>query len=1690
MDKEIAKAKIERRSAKATFTRYGNCLKELFNNDETSVDYLTEYFNKFNDSFNNLVIKQDAYCALLDDDEFTNEESLFQESYKIHLGMSTQFNSLKNIPTPQGVLTKEESFKDSHKDKSNTASSSLLKMEKVKMPTFNGDIREYFIFKEDFLYMVNKNYSDRDCMTLLRACLVGKPLELIKGIGNEYSYAWSYLDNFYGDPRLVADTICQDINRFKNLREDEDHKFCEFVQLIQRSYNIMKSVGRPNDMDNNHMLAVIEQKLTIDDRKVWARELEHKSQAATFENLLTWLMVEMKARMRATAQIRHSGGKLPVNQVSVEGDVDSNSYAKNFKCWMCKCDDHWVEQCNSFKDLTIDERFSKAKDNFACFCCLKKASKNHRSSNCNSRTQCKENYNGERCKLFHHILLHKNSTDAVTVASMKKCQSFMPVLKVELFNSNSKSLSTNLLFDSASHISLIKDSVAKELKLKGKPITLNIIKVGGSEEVLDTYLYNINIKSMINESVHNLTVVGMPRITETFSNADVNYIASCFKLKPQELLFGHGEIDILVGIDHAYMHSGEVLNSGDMVARKSPLGWVVLGGNSSNLNMNSVLNITLKDMNQFWSTESMGVNKKECSCQAENLEQNALFELKEIENLCTKVGNQWMISYPWKNKEVVVPNNKNQAMKRLESLEKRLLNDEFKAKAYAQIINEMEANGFCRKLSHDEMELYKGNIYYISHHAVLTPQKKSTPVRIVFNSSEVYKGFCLNECWLKGPNLFNDLCGILMRFREQPVAICGDISKMYHRISIPVEEQHVHRFLWRALELNRVPDTYVKTVLTFGDKPAPAMAQIVLQKTATEFESDYPLECNIIKKNSYMDDICHSLDSKELAEAVMKNIDFILRSGGFTVKEWISNVFDYDENAVEKVLGIQWWLSEDFLSINYDTNLPGLMKPCKLSKRIILSKVSKIYDPLGLVAPFTIRAKIGIQELWLASLEWDDKVSDNVTELWLKFFDELGKLGGVKFKRCTKPPNAVGKPMLCLFCDASEKAFGACAYIRWLLSDNTYFVSLLLAKSRVAPLKLLTIPRLELQGAVLAARLSKTIIDQSCYKFEKVIYFTDSMIVISWLANSARNLKPFVAARIGEIHSISEPSQWRHLSREYNIADYITHGVTIEKLVGEWSNGPNFLYGEEIFWPRLRAEIPMEEVNKERKIIVAVMSSNEPLIQFEKFSKWRRLLRTTAYMLVFIQMTKKENGYLEDTVLTPTALKDAEKCLIKLVQLSLWKQFENNDYKSLSPFVGEDNIIRVGGRVRKSEFSYDIKHPVLLPFKHKVSFLIVKHVHETGHYGVATTAAKVRKNYWILRVHDIAKLVKKQCVCCKKFNVITENQFMSDMPDLRLKPFTPPFLYTSTDYFGPYTVRILRNRSDKYYGVIFTCLNSRAVHLEIATDCATAGLLAVLRRFWAIRGFPYLMLSDNGTQYVGAEKELKQMIQSYDKKLLINECANNQITWKFTTPAAPHHNGVTESLVKSVKAGIKKAIGDQILKPFELLTVFTEVANIVNERPIGRIPNDPDDGSYICPNDLLLGRASSHIPQGPFNEGSNLHQRFQLVQNIIDSFWKKWFRDIFPTLIPRRKWHINRRNVAVGDIVVLGDTNIIRSKWTLGRIVETFPGSDNKVRTVKVRTSDNDYLRPISKIAVIYPVEGYNDNETFGGSEDVLLDKS
>ena len=535
-------------------------------------------------------------------------------------------------------------------------------------------------------------------------------------------------------------------------------------------------------------------------------------------------------------------------------------------------------------------------------------------------------------------------------------------------------------------------------------------------------------------------------------------------------------------------------------------------------------------MEDFYNIENLGIECsprcggckcRKCSLGSKNYTIKEEKELALIEkNLhYDQEAKRWIAEYPWIRDPKDLPDNKKAAFAKLISAERRLAKNSEPAKVYKEQIQDMVNRGVARKLTKTELRNNKGPIHYISHHEVLKPDSKSTPVRIVFNSSEKYMGHVLNEYWAKGPDLLNNILVVLLRFREYEVAFIGDIKKMYHTVATNVLDQHTYRFLWRDMETTQEPDIYVIQRVSFGDKPSGAIATVALRKTAEMGKDQFPEASQVILINTYMDNIIDSVNNRTKAKQITDDIEKLLNKGGFKLKEW---TYSEDRSsrhepkipmepstATEKVLGVIWDPTTDNFHYKVKLSLspkkkttrthkdatpanvqPTYSVPEVLTKRMILSQVNSIYDPLGLAGPYTVRAKILMRKLWTyeTKLDWDDPIPEEYRREWMTFFDDLPEMEKITVKR----HNAIGDPILIIFSDGSNNAYGACAYIRWELSMRAFVSYIILSKNRLAPVKRMSIDRIELGGAVLNKRL-KTVLQQQCrYKFQRYYHIVNS----------------------------------------------------------------------------------------------------------------------------------------------------------------------------------------------------------------------------------------------------------------------------------------------------------------------------------------------------------------------------------------------------------------------------------------------------------------------------------------------------------------------------------------------------------------------------------------------------------------------
>ena len=384
-----------------------------------------------------------------------------------------------------------------------------------------------------------------------------------------------------------------------------------------------------------------------------------------------------------------------------------------------------------------------------------------------------------------------------------------------------------------------------------------------------------------------------------------------------------------------------------------------------------------------------------------------------------------------------------------------------------------------------------------------------------------------------------------------------------------------------------------------------------------------------------------------------------------------------------------------------------------------------------------------------------------------------------------------------------------------------------------------------------------------------------------------------------------------------------------------------------------------------------------------------------------------------------------------------------------------------------SNLPYDAKHPIILPKKHHISKLVIAHIHNQGHHnlGVNFTLAELRQKYWIVNGREEIKRWKRECNVCKLGRRRRGDQIMAPLPEARLGTSLRCFAHCGVDFAGPFVIKLTRKVTAKRYLCLFTCASTRAVHLEIACSLDTASFLNAFSRMVARRGKPEVMISDNGTNFTSAERELRDLVSTLDQTRIKEQVAHDGIQWRFNPPGGSHHGRIFEALIKSAKKALRAILGESRTTDEELLTAVVEVEGILNSRPLTYCSSDPNDEHVLTPNHFLYGQMGGPLAPRVIDDlAFNPRNRWRFTQDLISKCWRRLMKKYLSTLNTRNKWVEEKRNIASGDVVLMVDPSNPRGHWPLGRIQEIFPGPDEKVRVVRVRTGGKDFVRPITKL--------------------------
>lgn len=1309
------------------------------------------------------------------------------------------------------------------------------------------------------------------------------------------------------------------------------------------------------------------------------------------------------------------------------------------------------------------------------------------------------------------LLTHSKNTltdngTAYSCASKSDNSVLLKVLPVILSGPKGE-VETFALLDDGSTVSLLDGELANQLGVTGTMENMRIETITGTSNIPVRFV-TFRIRGKYNDKYYTVrkarAISHLKLRPQEVTVRDTSFphlqdisAELVFKMATPKVLIGTSDWQLLISSEN------RVGTAPQPAAVRTALGWVLFGGLLPNPFSHSVnhLNSEKSSANEletlikdYYRLDSIGIKHEE---KVNTEDARAVYIL---EKTTRRLGNgRFEVGLPWREDEPHVPDSYYLALSRLQSLHKRLAKDKELADLYRVNIEAYVQKGYAEECidSHSNQSS-SSRRWYLPHFGVTHPNKPGK-LRIVHDAAAKSKGVCLNTLILPGPDLLQSLLGILMRFREGQVALNGDIKEMFPQIKVREDDRDCQRYIWFSPE-GRLKE-FRMTSLIFGASASPFTAIYVKNRNARDFQDQYPEATRAIIQDHYMDDFLGSVDCAEEAARLAADVLHVHAQCGFEMRSWVSNApeslkyipahlhkedtgsIDLNLGGIQakpdvRVLGMHWNPQDDTFNFKVDVDTP---LPSKFTKRQVLRDLMRIYDPLGLLQPKVTKGKILFQRTWRLVDSWDVPLPSLERGQWDEWYRDIKSVNACKIPRAYKALSTVATQELHVFTDASEVAYACVAYWRFMFKDGTIHVALIASKSRVAPLKPISIPRLELQAALLGVRLAQTICSEHRGQASRRVFWSDSKTVLAWIRSDSRKYKAFVSHRLGEIAEQTQVNEWRWVPTALNIADDATrlNSVPLER----WWHGPSFLRHKEEAWPQPNAtQHNCPEVDVELRPHEIVQHVNCISLSAERFSHWRRLLRVAARVFQFTRLLRNSEARSADTLcrdglrpLLARDVKNAEEFLLKQAQrdtfaeelacIQLGKDISKKSrLRNLGPRLADDGFLRACGRISSVSAAPEVRNPIILDGRHPTVRLLITDYHTKAMHGHNETVVnQLRQKYVILHLRPTVRFVAAKCQFCRIRKALPAPPPTGDLPEERLQHHHQPFSFVGLDYFGPLEVTVKRSR-EKRYVALFTCLVTRAIHLEVVGSLTADSAIMALRRLIARRGCPIKILSDNGTAFVGANRLLKEAWDAMEHALVREFTAANNIEWQFIPPAAPSMGGAWERLVRSVKRCLSVVLREKAPKEEVLVTLMAEIENVINSRPLTHVPVAHEDEPALTPNHFLL-RANATLPT-PDSSDNDLICRlgWKKAVRLADQFWARWVKEYLPNLLPRGPSR-ESNNLKIGDIVLICDGNLPRGVWPRGRVVQVFPGKDGIVRVADVRTSAGVLRRPARKLA-------------------------
>ncbi|XP_058822232.1 uncharacterized protein LOC131683878 [Topomyia yanbarensis] len=1628
-----------------------------------------------------------------------------------------------------------------------------LKLPTISLPDFSGDYMDWLAFHDTFLALIHSNPDLPEIQKFhyLRAAVKGEASQVIESIGicsANYTLAWQALVNRYANEYLLKKRHLQAIVDIPSMKRETAASLHALVDEFERHVKTLKQLKEPTDSWSTMLEHLVCIRLHEETLKAWE---DHAStiKEPSYANLVEFLQRRMRVLESISVNIQQSGSSHSYPLDAFDSRISthvSTSVAMEGASVMCPvCDQpHPLLKCYKFSSFSLQDRLNLVNTRRLCSNCLRD---NHFMRRCPSKFNCRT------CQKRHHTMLHpgfmdngihgntstgtsqgsnqaatqvnlttageeNNQSIPTTIASVNSCDtgSSLPlsgveknvfmltaiVIVVDKFGNHHLA---QALLDSASQPNLMTERMAQLLGLQRVRSNVIINGVGGLPQRARESVF-VQVQSRKTNFSLDMNCLILKKITSALPFQDVSI--TDWKLPTDVFLADpsfnkQGDIDMIIGNEHffsCFVNACRLRISESLpLLVDSVFGWLVSGAANVDTQPSAVgvlatsLHPLEESIERFWKIEDLS---KQPNYSLDEAQCEQLYSATTTRD----TSGRYVVRLPRRsNFDELLGDSKSVALRRFHLLERKLNRDICLKNEYQKFIAEYLALGHMRLANTTIAE----QCCYLPHHAVIKEASTTTKVRVVFDgSAKTTTGKSLNDALLVGPVVQDELLAIVLRFRTYPVAIVADIEKMYRQVLIHPGDTPLQKILWRFRETDPVQEYELSTV-TYGLGPSSFLATRTLKQLAYDEGTKYPNGGPALLKGFYVDDFIGGAESTEEAIQLRKELTELLASGGFKLRKWTSSdrkvleglpldqigtqsCLKFDVEETVKTLGIIWDPGNDLLRFNNDTR-PREGSP---TKRSILSDISQLFDPLGLISPIIIRGKMLMQQLWLLSCGWDEEVPDSLATKWLKYTNQLSKIGDFHINRYVLQPHCTVQ--LHTFADASESAYGACTYARSIDSSGNIRVELLASKSRVAPLKRLTLPRLELCAADLAAKLHTQIVEALQIKVSASYFWSDSKVALQWIKAPPNTWQTFVANRVAQIQAATQGTHWNHVAGIQNPADMISRGMDVNEFLEctTWKHGPTWLALLEYQWPIYTVPEYPQDGEERRRIIVACTNMNSdtnPI--FSKFSSFTRLVHVTAYCMRFFhnvrhKIRRQSIPTTSSKTLSAEEINRAKDTLVRLAQEDEFKE-ELHDLRqqkgvskrspihTLAPFLDPEGLLRVGGRLRLSDQPYNKKHPSLIPSFHPLARMLAKHFHLTLiHGGGRLTLAAMREQYWPVHGRRLVRSVIRHCYRCTRVDPVPLTQQTGQLPATRITP-SRPFNSTGIDYAGPLYLKPVHKRAaaTKVYVCLFVCFCTKAVHIELVGDLSTQAFLSALKRFVSRRGRPAHIYSDNGKNFEGAKNTLEEIQRFLTDEDVYSWSGDEGITWHLNPPKAPHFGGLWEAAVKVAKKQLYRQLGSSRLSFEDLSTVLTQIEGSMNSRPLVPLTEDPSDLACLTPAHFLVGSTLHAVPELDIrNLPISRLDHYQKLQRIHQQFWQHWQAEYLQELQKDNCFSSPNHEIQPGRLVVVMDEQLVPIKWPLARIIAVHPGLDKLIRVVDLRTARGIIRRPITKICLL-PME-------------------